>query len=207
MSTETSNLPLLLETIKIEDGQVANLPYHQERCTRSRQALYQCNDILSLSTYIDPPQIGRYRCRILYAKALHSIEYISYVPKIIQKLKIVPSKIEYPYKYANRETLDSLIHNHQDADEIIIEKDGYLTDTTISNIAFFDGQTWFTPATPLLRGTMRAKLVNEGFLTTRDIRKEDLHTYIQVALMNAMLGFKILKDIQITDLKGNSYDY
>jgi 4-amino-4-deoxychorismate lyase len=40
---------------------------------------------------------------------------------------------------------------------------------------------------------MRAKLLDVGFLHTRKIKKEDLKNYTQVALMNAMIGFKILK--------------
>jgi len=44
---------------------------------------------------------------------------------------------------------------------------------------------------------MRQKLLDEGFLHTRDIKKEDLSHYTQVALTNAMLGFKILKNINI----------
>ena len=207
MSPQSTTLPLLLETIKIEDGKISNLPYHQERFTRSRQTLYQCDNILELSSLIEPPKEGLWRCRLLYEKRVHSIEYLPYTPKTIHRLKIVPSQIDYAYKYANRDALDSLFHEHKDVDEIIIEKDGYLTDTTISNIAFFDGKRWFTPTSPLLKGTMRAKLLDEGFLSTRDIHKEDLQSYTQVALMNAMLGFKVLKDIQITDLEGNAYDY
>ena len=82
-------------------------------------------------------------------------------------------------------------------DEIIIEKEGYLTDTTISNIAFYDGEKWVTPSHPLLPGTMRAKLLDEGFLHKKEIKKEDLKNYSQIALMNSMIGFKILNNFTI----------
>ena len=82
-------------------------------------------------------------------------------------------------------------------DEVIIEKEGYLTDITIANIAFYDGEQWFTPENPLLKGTMRAKLIDEGFLHKREIRKKDLDNYTQVALINAMIGFKILNHFNI----------
>ena len=42
--------------------------------------------------------------------------------KKIEKLKIVPSNIEYNYKYANRDELNSLLENWGEYDEIIIEK-------------------------------------------------------------------------------------
>ncbi|HFQ61586.1 MAG TPA: hypothetical protein ENK39_04715 [Epsilonproteobacteria bacterium] len=203
----TDNTSLLLETIKIEEGKVFNLDYHQQRCDFSRSKLLQSKDKLDLSAAIHPPHKGLYRCRILYNTKIRSIEYIPYTPKKISTLKIISSNLEYAFKYAKRETLDSLLHTHADVDEIIIEKDGYLTDTSIANIALYDGEKWITPSRPLLQGTMRAKLIDDGLLTLGDIKKEHLSKYTQVALMNAMLGFKILTDISIQDIKGNRYDY
>ena len=132
-----------------------------------------------------------------YGEKLHSIEYIPYIPKEINSLKIVPSKIDYALKYANRDALNALLEANQEVDEVIIEKKGYLSDITIANIAFYDGKQWFTPKDPLLKGTMRAKLIDEGFLLPREIKKEDLNNYTQVALINAMLGFKILNHFNI----------
>jgi len=185
-------LPLLLETIKIEDGEVYDLSYHQARCDESRKALFHSTDRLDLSSLIQAPPKGLYRCRILYDEKIHSIEYIPYSAKEIHRLKIIASDLEYDHKYANRDALNKLLQAQPDADDILIEKEGYLTDTTIANIAFYDGKQWFTPEKPLLKGTMRAKLLDVGFLHTRKIKKEDLKNYTQVALMNAMIGFKIL---------------
>ena len=192
MPQERSQTPLLLETIRIEDGVIHNLKYHQQRCNRSRQILFDSHDVLDLFACIEAPKSGLYRCRILYAEHLHSIEYIPYTPKEIHSLKIVSSDIEYSLKYANRDALNALLASNQDVDEVIIEKKGYLTDTTMSNIAFFDGKQWVTPLNPLLEGTMRAKLIDEGFLHPKEIKREELQNYSQVALMNAMIGFKIL---------------
>jgi len=197
MSQAYTSQSLLLETIKIEEGVIANLPYHQDRYDQSRQTLFKSTDRLDLAFIIQPPKTGLYRCRILYGEKVHSIEYIPYVPKEINSLKIVPSKIDYALKYANRDALNTLLESNKEVDEVIIEKKGYLTDITIANIAFYDGEQWFTPENPLLKGTMRAKLIDEGFLQTREIRKEDLDHYTQVALINAMLGFKILNHFNI----------
>ncbi|HSR74915.1 MAG TPA: aminotransferase class IV family protein [Sulfurovum sp.] len=192
-----STLPLLLETIKIEEGQIHNLSYHQARCDQSRQILFGSTDRLDLSSVIDAPESGLYRCRILYGISLHSIEYIPYTPREISSLRIVSSDIDYSLKYADRSALDALLAANKDVDEVIIEKNGYLTDITIANIAFYDGTEWFTPQTPLLKGTMRAKLIDEGFLKTKDIKREDLGKYTKVALMNAMIGFKIINPVNI----------
>ncbi len=207
MPLKITTKPLLLETLKIENGVITNLPYHQARCDRSRHAIYGTTQTLELQTQIIPPPTGVYRCRVLYAQRIHSIEYIPYIPPKFSSLKIITSDIDYPYKYANRDALNTLLSAHETYDDIIITKEGYLTDTSIANIAFYDGKRWLTPQKPLLQGTMRQKLIDEGFLQPKQIKEEEIPNYSHVALMNAMLGFKILNDITIYDNKGKCYDY
>ncbi|SFV90253.1 Aminodeoxychorismate lyase [hydrothermal vent metagenome] len=189
--------PLLLETVRIEGGKAHNLSYHQSRFDKSRYALFGDTTPIDLASHIKAPPAGLYRCRILYAKRIQHIEYLPYTPKPLHRLKILSSLVDYPYKYANREALDTLLLENSDADEIIIEKEGFLTDTTIANIAFFDGEGWITPQQPLLEGTMRAKFIDKGLLRTAHITKKDIQNYTHVALMNAMIGFKILNNITI----------
>ena len=188
-------MPLLLETIKIEEGKIFNLLYHQKRFDASREKLFPGIAPILLSSIInDVPKEGLYRCRIIYDENIRSVEYLPYQPKEISRVKIVASDIVYDLKYENRESFQNLLSEHSDVDEIIIEKEGYLTDTTIANLAFYDGEKWLTPEKPLLEGTMRAKLLDEKRLCKAKIRKEDLKNYTNVALINAMLGFKILKN-------------
>ena len=192
------NSPLLLETIKIKDGTIYNLDYHQERCDNSRMSLFNTQNSLILKEYIDPPQKGLFRCRVLYTKkSIESVSYLPYKKKEINTLKIVSTSINYPFKYADREEFNKLLATHSNYDDVIIEKHGYLTDTTIANIAFFNGSQWFTPKKPLLQGTMRAQLLKNGIIRTKDIRMEDLNQYSQVALINAMIGFKIINHFTI----------
>ena len=200
-------IPLLLETIKIEEGIAHNLAYHQQRLHRSRQALLGTQNILDLQEHIIAPSKGCYRCRVLYDYKIHSIEYIPYQPKMISNIQLIETPISYNYKYADRSVFEALQSQASQSNEVLIVKNGYLTDTTIANIALYNGDTWVTPKKPLLRGTMREKLLDEGFLKTKEIKEEDLSEYTQVALMNAMIGFKILKNITIVDTQGNIYDY
>jgi 4-amino-4-deoxychorismate lyase len=193
-------MALLLETIKIENGVIHNLNYHQERCNKSRQKLLNINKILDLSLAISPPKKGLFRCRILYDTIIHDIQYIPYIPKKIASLKIVSSTIEYQYKYQNRKIFDILLKIHNKVDDIIIKKDGYLTDISYANIAFYDGIKWVTPKKPLLKGTMRAKLLDEGFLHPINITPEMLQNYKQIAILNALIGFNILTDINPQDI-------
>jgi len=191
-------LPLLLETIKIENGEVFDLSYHQKRFDKSRKELFSDMKPMDLSNMIEAPRKGLYRCRILYDTGIHSVEYIPYQGKVIQTLKTVPANIDYAYKYVNRDAFNTLLQNNPAFDEVIIEKNGFITDTSISNLAFYDGSRWVTPKEPLLKGTMRAKLLDEGFLIKSQIQKKDLGKYSHVALMNAMIGFNILKNPTIS---------
>ena len=186
---------LLLETIKIEDAQVANIEWHNRRCNQSRLELFNTKEKLNLNQFITPPKDGLYRCRILYHKEIESVEYIPYKPRTITSLKIIKSQIDYSYKYNNREMLTQL--QAEGYDDVIIEKDGLLTDTTIANIAFYTGKEWITPAKPLLKGTFRAKLLDEKFLIEKNIRKEEITNFSHFALMNAMIGFQIQKNVTI----------
>ena len=187
----------LFETIKIEDGKIFNLKWHNQRLNRSRLELFSLYKPLNLEKYIDAPPKGLYRCRVVYDVDIKSVEYLPYTPKTFKSFKIVQSNLEYNYKFSDRSQLKQLIQ--KDYDEIIIEKDGLLTDTSIANIAFYDGKDWITPKIPLLRGTTRERLLEEGFLKLKDIKKEDIKNYSHFALMNAMIGFQIQKSIK----KGN----
>jgi 4-amino-4-deoxychorismate lyase len=186
---------MFIETIKIYNGKIYNIKWHNRRCNRTRQAFFTDTRPLQLQKQIEPPPRGLFRCRVIYAKEIISIEYIPYQAKKFRSFNIVQSNIEYNYKYASREALDSLKEGCCPSQEIIIEQDGLLTDTTIANIAFYDGREWITPTTPLLKGTMRMKLLNSGFLKQKDIKSEDIKHFLNFALMNAMIGFQIQKSI------------
>lgn len=188
---------MLLETIKIENGIICNLDHHQKRFDKSRIELFGDVAKIDLQAFINPPKDGLYRCRIIYDKDIKSIEFLPYHPKTFKTFKIVSSDIDYSLKYADRKELENLKSRYLDFDEIIIEKNGYLTDITISNIAFFDGIEWITPASPLLEGTMRAKLLDEGFLKTADIKSVEIKNFSKFALINAMMGFKEIEDYHI----------
>ncbi|MCH9740561.1 MAG: aminotransferase class IV [Epsilonproteobacteria bacterium] len=189
---------LCFETIKIEDGLIHNITWHNRRCNLTRKELFGVDKPLNLETLITPPQTkGVFRCRLRYNQEVVSVEYIPYATKTFQTFKIVESDIKYNYKYANRAKLDNLKAKFSSYDEIIISQNGLITDTSIANIAFYTGEEWITPQKPLLKGTMRAKLLNESFLVERKIKSEALKHFSHFALMNAMIGFKIQKNSTI----------
>ena len=189
---------LCLETIKVEDGRICNIEWHNQRCNQTRLALFGLKTPLLLQNYITPPPtLGIFRCRILYNQTILSVEYIPYRTSLAKSFKIMQSKIEYKYKYADRDALNTLKEEALSYDEIIIEKEGLLTDTSIANIAFYSGEQWITPEKPLLKGTIREKLIKNGFLTPKSIKIGDLKAFSNFALMNAMIGFQIQNNITI----------
>ena len=186
-----------LETIKAQDGKLFHLEYHQRRYESVLSSLGLLT-FSKLQTVLNPPKDGLYRCRILYSKTTLNVTYHSYSKCEVQSLKLVyDDSIKYSQKSANREEIDKLFALRERADDILIIKNGRVTDTSIANIAFFDAQTWHTPKYPLLEGTTRKRLLDEKKIIEYDIYEKDLKHYTKVALLNAMIDFDIITSHQI----------
>ena len=184
------------ETIKVKDGVLANVAYHQNRLDATLHTT-----TYNLAKIILPPKEGLYRCRFVYDENGYDVEFLPYVKRVVKKLKIIHhDTIEYSRKYSNRAELDALFAKKKDGDDVLIIKNGLVTDTTIANVAFFDGQEWFTPKTPLLQGTMRQKLLDEGKIKAKDITLQEIRSFKKIALMNAMIDFDIIAKDNIEDV-------
>ena len=192
MSKSEETLPLLLETIRIEEGKAQHLDYHERRLNATRKALFSPKQDLVLEELLEPPGEGVYRCRILYNTEIRSIEYLPYAVREIGTITLVESQITYNFKFADRKVFDTLRSLFPASDEILVTKGGFITDTTIANVAFRKNGTWFTPKEALLNGTTRQRLIEDGFLKLKSIRKEEIGHFDGFALMNAMIGFSII---------------
>lgn len=201
-----------IETIKIEDGQICNIDYHTERLNRTRIAFWNNIPPFDLLKVISPPSIsGIQKCRILYGKEIEEISYAPYQIREVSTLRLVSSDtVDYTYKSTDREELNMLFSQRGVADDVLIIKNGYLTDTSIANVALYDGIHWYTPAHPLLRGTKRAELLDKHFLIEKDIAVAQLGEYVQIMLFNAMIDWgrvivpiskETIRNRALTDLK------
>ena len=191
------NSPLLLETIKVQGGEASHLSYHNQRFNQTRKKLFNIHSSFDLATIIKPPSQETYRCRILYSREIQKIEYLPYQPKTIQKIALISSDLVYPFKYAERTAFNKLLAISPECDDILIVQKGFLTDTTIANIAFLQEGRWITPISPLLEGTTRQRLIDKGFLTPKAIRADEIDHFDGFALMNAMIGFKVINPIWV----------
>lgn len=180
------------ETILISNGAAQNLAYHQARFERTQKELFGVISHIKLKDYIDISNNIDMRCKLVYSDSIVSCEVLPYIKKQIKKLILLDSCIKYTYKLLKREELDALYDKRGAADDVIIVKDGFVSDTTTANLAFFDGSKWLTPAKPLLGGTTRQRLLDEGFLSVADILAKDIKNFERVAIMNALRGFEIV---------------
>ena len=89
-------------------------------------------------------------------------------------------------KYSDRSLINKLFDQRGSCDEIIIIKNGKVTDCSIGNLIFRQGKKWYTPDSPLLLGTQREKLLQEGKIQERTIFQEDIVNFDEIKIINAM---------------------
>lgn len=191
-----SNQQLFLETIKIINGIPQHLEFHNQRLNSTRQQ----SNIIDLKQFIVPPSTnGIYKCRVIYSNTIEEIQYSRYTDRQFKTFEtVIANDIDYKFKYLNRDALNKL--QSQTADDILIIKNGFVTDTSIANVAFYDENKWITPTTPLLEGTTRARLLKEKKIIAAPITLEDINKYSKMALMNALLGFYVIKQPIINNI-------
>ncbi len=194
-------MSLLFETIQCKNGKLLNLDYHDERMNRSRLELFRSPDALLLDEYIKGTRIplsGLYKCRVVYEHKFFSIEYVPYKKKPIHSMKIIElDDISYKYKFMDRSQLNDLLAS-AGTDEILIIRDGVVTDTSFSNIIFFNGYDWVTPIEPLLKGTQRQKLLDEGKIIESEILTHEIFGFQSMKLINAMMTFEESPELPLT---------
>lgn len=183
---------LFVETIRIENRKAENLAFHNERMNRTRNTFFGTCTPIDLANHIRLMNRTEetVKCRVVYNKEITEISYTPYRLRPVCSLRLIPADdLEYGYKSTDRKALEDLYGKRGDADDVLLVRNGLLTDTSIANIALSDGTRWYTPTFPLLKGTRRASLLKEGKITERIIRAEDIFAYSEITLFNAMIPF------------------
>ncbi len=191
-------MSLFFESIKIQDGVIYNLKYHNLRVKKTLHDIYGIKKDIDLKKYITPPKNGLYKCKIIYNENIQNISYSQYHLKLPKSFKLVNANIEYSYKKVDRKDIENLLKKDT-AEEIIIYHDNLLKDTSIANIAIYDGLKWFTPKRPLLKGTQRAKLLENKIIFEKDLSIKDLKKSTKFAIINAMIGFMPIKNFKLIE--------
>jgi len=182
-----------IESIKLLDGEYKNLFYHEHRMNHTLKMLCGVTETFDLEEWlihIDSPKNGLYKCRIVYDEEWREVEFLEYEYKPIKSLRIVEhDRISYEFKYLDRKRINQLFDLRKDCDDILIVKRGLVTDSSYANIVFKKDKTWFTPWSALLKGTMRAKLLQMNEIQEEEIRAEDIKTFESFKLINALVEF------------------
>lgn len=186
---------LFFETVKCDDGMAYNLEYHCRRIART----IMIN--VNLQEYILPISDDFLKCKVFYDHyGVIDVEYTPYIKRIINSFKLMyDDTIEYKCKSVNRDHINTLFEQRGNADDIIIVKDGFITDTSIANLAIYDGTSWLTPKGSLLRGTMQEQLLDKKELIQANISVEMLKNAKKIALLNAMVGMNVLENFTIIE--------
>lgn len=179
-----------IETMKLVDGELQNLQYHQQRFERTRFHAFGLRNHPKLKQVIQIPDglnRGVLRCRMVYETNVIRIEYQPHEPRRVGSLKtVVSDSISYDFKSANRKALEMLFELRGPCDDILIVKNGCITDSSYANVVFGNEDGWVTPDTPLLPGTMRASLLDSETIKVNRITLDDLDKFQTIRLINAL---------------------
>lgn len=203
---------MFLETIKIVNGELVNFDLHLTRMAKTLNYHYRSfhNTVLLNHINIAAQQVVKSKCkganiykmRIVYTYNDYSISAEPYIAKPVQSLKIVhDNTIDYSYKYEERSRLTSLLMLRENCDDILICKNGFITDTSFSNIVFKKDGSYFTPSHFLLNGTKRMQLVSNGFIKETEITLLNIYEYECFNLINAMLDLNIYNEHNINNIE------
>lgn len=201
----------LVESIKIKDGKTVHIEYHQKRMNRSRNLYFNLQDELDIAGAVNEklqePDLKKRtehslcKCRVVYGKLIDAIAISEYHRRCVQSLKLVYSEtINYNFKYADRSALNELFDRRGECDDILIVKDGKITDTSYSNVAFYDGNDWYTPSTYLLPGTKRSYLLETNIIKERIIQVSDIKQFEKLRIINAMIDFEDEVEIAVNSI-------
>ncbi len=182
-----------LESIQLNDGKFKRLLYHQARVNCVFETYFRDKTSINLEEFLSKyqsPTRGVFKCRLIYDYNVQSVEFQQYTMRNIETLQLVETDMESAfYKSENREKLNQAFSQRGNCDDVILVKEGLLTDASYCNIALYNGDKWITPRIPLIYGVNRTELLENKIINEGDIRVDDLKNYSIIRLFNAMIEF------------------
>jgi 4-amino-4-deoxychorismate lyase len=177
------------ETLYVKENQIRNLEYHNLRLNRTIEENFDIKSMIDLGKYVCLESQKAHRVKVIYEKDIEKIEIYPLIKRKFHSFKLIESDIEYRYKYLDRSKLNKLYQQRSNCDDIIITNNGFIKESSIANIAIFNGKDWLTPKEPLLKGTMREALIKKQIIKESDVKIQDIKSAQKIALINAIIGF------------------
>lgn len=192
-----------IESIRVLDGQLCNLGAHIRRSSATLLYHYGVKNELpfgelfaSALAGLEGDCSGIFKFRVVYGREVVSVSLEPYHMPASLSLKVVEcNNIDYSFKYEDRSGLAELLQHKGDCDDILIVKDGMVTDTSYGNFVYELNGELCTPASPLLKGTRRELMLQEGLLMERDLPYGELCKCSAFYMINAMLNMKRISHI------------
>lgn len=191
-----------IESLKVFGGEFANIELHQKRINLTSN-MFSISRRLNLKDINIPKSNPNsiQKCRIIYSNNDSLISFSDYSRKKIESLRLVfDDSIDYGFKFENRERINELYNKREGCSDIIIVKRGLITDTSFTNLVFFDGKDYYTPSSFLLNGTMRQKLLIDKRIKEREIGYNDIKDFKTVFLINCLNSIEDNLSISIRNI-------
>lgn len=178
-----------IESICFEKGEYKLPELHQERINKTFRKFFPLTipfDLISQLPKLDFK--GKHKVRMVYSNESIDVKVEKYSPKNILSLKIIKTpSIDYTYKHEDRKLITKLYSLRGASGDIIIVKNGFITDSSYANLVFWDGSKWYTPKSYLLDGVKRQFYLRYGLIAEKKISLTDIESFEKVSLINAML--------------------
>jgi 4-amino-4-deoxychorismate lyase len=183
-------------SIKVVDGKMQLEDWHLRRIneifcihgwgSRLHRSL---QDALLEVPYSLPSGVSKLRLWLTADRVEHT-DCTPYTLKKINRVVCVPAdEVNYRFKHQNRDAINALkkLYAPNDDAEILMVQNGFVTDSSYSNVCFWDGAEWITPKSHLLNGIKRQYLLHTKQIAEKEIAVKDIYSYKKMALINAMI--------------------
>jgi 4-amino-4-deoxychorismate lyase len=185
--------PVFIENIKADNGLYRNLAGHAVRMDRTMRRFFRQPFVQSTLVKLlpSPPKQGVYKLTLLYSDSVISAEFSPFEKPVIKTLAMVDAgPFDYIFKSWNRDQLKA-IRDFSGADEALIVRNGFVTNTTEANIVFRDpAGALFTPLHYIHSGTKREYYIRNKTVTAYPIKQTQMDCYETVILVNSMLDIE-----------------
>lgn len=200
----------LVESIRIERGQIHLLALHEARMRRSLGELAPKGRLLAaleqrgLSALLEdylPKYLPEHLTKLRFVYGADRIETPTLTPyqaRDIRQIRAVhlPDRASYRHKWLDRSALIRPAYLGQDEEPLYI-LGGQIADTSYTNVALYIEGLWRTPEAPLLHGVMRAHLLEQGRIHPAPLTLDDLERAEAIRLFNAMMPLEQCIEINL----------
>ncbi len=190
-----------IETICYEQGGFQRLELHNARCNNTRfhffgnQPAIRLEAVLSIPDHLKTQTV---KCTVTYGIEILRIEYSVYAIRSVKSLQLVTDNtIDYSFKYADRSQLSSLLNRRGQCDDILIIRNGLLTDISYANTIYLLKNKWYSQQIPLLLGTRLQYYLNEKKVTPALLTPNDLSHFSEARIINSMISIENSPSISI----------